>query len=118
MMREQILTKAIEKAQENGWYPTVDFIIAAYDGSIGTSAFLMGTYEDDGQDEEFRRDVETLIYQPYFAKALWGNEPAVPTGRTVMSEKGPAEYLCEAWAFHLQQMVIADDPIAYLGEHL
>lgn len=40
-----------------------------------------------------------IIYNHDFAKALWGEKPL-------------------GWRYHLQMMVVADDPIEYLGEHL
>lgn len=59
------------------------------------------------------------------AKALWGEEKICLTcGSTVFTsrdsvcmgcmEPKPAPY----WQYHLQQMVIAEDPIKYLGEHM
>lgn len=64
--------KILERAQKNGWYPDTRFAISAYDGSVGTSLFLIGAFNDDGVIETWHRDIETLIFQPYFAKALWG----------------------------------------------
>ena len=55
------------------------------------------------------RSPEQLIYNHDFARALWGKE-------------APNDYCkiagVDMWQFHLQQMVVADDPIAYLGEHI
>ena len=56
------------------------------------------------------RSPEQLIYSHDFARALWGKE-------------APNDYCkitgVDMWQFHLQQMVVADDPIAYLvGEHI
>jgi hypothetical protein len=55
------------------------------------------------------RSPEQLIYSHDFARALWGKE-------------APNDYCkitgVEMWQFHLQKMVVADDPIAYLGEHI
>jgi hypothetical protein len=55
------------------------------------------------------RSPEQLIYNHDFARALWGKE-------------APNNYCKTAgvdmWQYHLQQMVVADDPIAYLGEHI
>jgi hypothetical protein len=50
---------------------------------------------------------EQLIFNHDFARALWGEAPA--------DQDLPARY---KWEEHLMLMVIADDPIAYLGEHL
>lgn len=57
-------------------------------------------------------DYEDLIYNHDFAKALWGENKIATMGLHTVFNNLPA------WAFHLTQMVIADDPIAYLGDHL
>lgn len=46
-----------------------------------------------------------VIFNHDFAKALRG-------------EKKIIVGMIEPWKYHLQQMVIADDPIKYLGENL
>ncbi len=51
-----------------------------------------------------------IIFDHKFAKALWGDEPLHRIKLT--------EPLMENWGYHLQQMVIADDPIAYLGQNI
>jgi len=66
--------KILERAQANGWYTDTKFVLSAYDGSIGSSMWLIGTFNDDGHIETWHRDIETLIFQPYFAKALWKNK--------------------------------------------
>ena len=55
------------------------------------------------------RSPEQLIYNHDFARALWGKE--APNNYCKMTG-------VDMWQFHLQQMVVADDPIAYLGEHI
>lgn len=57
--------------------------------------------------------VLTLIYKERvyltadFAKAIWGEDQYLGN-----------EVVKEGWREHLQQMVIADDPIAYLGDNI
>jgi len=51
------------------------------------------------------------------AKALWGEEyidTGVPNG-AVWQEENIEEL---AWQYHLQNMVISEDPIKYLGDNL
>jgi hypothetical protein len=55
------------------------------------------------------RSPEQLIYNHDFARALWGKE--APNNHCKMAG-------LDMWQYHLQQMVVADDPIAYLGEHI
>lgn len=58
-----------------------------------------------------------MLFNHDFAKALW---PEVIDGveykAYLLNE--PKRTKRWIWQHHLQQMVIADDPIKYLGEHL
>lgn len=106
MTRQEILTKAIEKAIAGGWYSFAGDVF----GKLTIDDVLI-RFNPHGQGLEWTVKghesnwslVEALIYSHDFAKALWpGNATdAVPD-----------------WKDHLQQMVIADDPITYLGENL
>lgn len=51
----------------------------------------------------------SIIFNHDFAKALWGKED-----RQFRSIGG----WTQAWKYHLQQMVIAEEPIKYLGENI
>ena len=109
MTNEQILKQAMEKAEKNGWKNPHEL-------SIG----------------------EFNLYRKYFshdfAEAFWGND------RRVRSNSGNF-YHCrncgnwidkcpnckkmnsdtlfiEKWQYHLQQMVISEDPIKYLEQYL
>ena len=90
MSNQEILTKAIQKAIAAGWKPK--------SWSRDTIRSFMIDYKP-----------EQYIFNHDFAKALWGEE--IPN---------PERYDIEqtAWSYHLQQMVIAEDAIKYLGEHL
>lgn len=98
---EAILSKAIEKAIAGGWKPNID-----------AQDFLDG--------EQFTE--EGFIFNHDFAKALWGEykPEEIPIGRPAdgkypdnLTHRG-----LRKWQYHLQQMVIADDPIKYLGENI
>lgn len=130
MTNEEIVKKAIEKAQKNGWYSENIFKVVHYDGSIGTSMFIVGAFNDDGNTEAWRRDVETLIFQSYFAKAFWGekdmwSETACSCGgvgihanddmHTMNCTRAKAN---RGYKFHLMEMVIEEDRIKYLERFL
>ena len=67
--------------------------------------------------------LEELIFNQEFAKALWGEElhhetfiiPKELSRRFAGTNDLAIKPL---WHYHLQQMVIAPDPIQYLGENL
>lgn len=124
MTHQQILEKAIQKAIDGGWfYPTTK----------------VKTFDDDGWIEfedhsitpsVFGDHLSNIIFNHDFAKALFGIYPIVeahlvpPIDFEPFQDRSTVEVMLypthryELWKYHLQQMVIADDPIAYLGEHL
>jgi hypothetical protein len=65
-----------------------------------------------------------IVYSHDFAKALWGTEEdqfMYPESEGVAPNDNQKQAeLCwqEIWRYHLQQMVISDDPIAYLAENM
>lgn len=61
-----------------------------------------------------------LIFSHDFAKALWGKESVYMADCIESPEEGAAGFQenYDAWEFHLREMVIADDPIKYLGENI
>lgn len=95
MENKQILLDAIQKAIDNGWANgevALGFVRTNWDGKVSR--------------------VRTILFDPEFAKALWGGK----TPQTLTNKAGQTfEY--EYWQYQLMQMVIADDPIKYLGGH-
>lgn len=108
MTNQQILEKAIQKAIDGGWKQP-DPTVVWWRSSEGIT-----------------REAYGLIFNHDFAKALWGDELIqYPEGDTytVTALLNPTPNFCRStelfvWQYHLQQMVIAEDPIKYLGEHL
>lgn len=109
MTNQEILEKAITKAIAGGW-----------DGQDLNDMNVQSDFDD------FQGGYctwPTIIFNPAFAKSIWGEETwsIDPTGWHLQSEALPKEeqaWYLPAYHYHLQQMVIADDPIKYLGEHL
>lgn len=64
-------------------------------------------------DDPLAEDEAGLVYNHDFAKALWGEEE-----HTLHFPEGEIHRQSPVWQYHLQQMVIAADPIQYLGMHL
>lgn len=91
MSNQEILEKAINLAMAKGWKQR-------WDGETLDS--MCKGYQP----------YERLIFNHDFAKSLW--IPGDETLEGYTSEDNPL------WQVHLQMMVIADDPIKYLGEHL
>jgi len=95
MPNEQILKKAIEKAVENGWDPTLYRDV--FDNWVG-----------DGLDDEYY----IIIFSHSFAKAFWGEEK-IHDDKFVMIEG-----MQTAWKYHLQQMVLEEQPLKYIEKWL
>ena len=116
MTHQEILQAAIEKAIENGWDSIRGMKVQGI-RKTPTHRYVKLTVNDDGMvgGEEFAH--EEIIYNHDFAKALWGE---INVGTGTDTTLGGMDYPDEApaWQHHLQQMVISDDPIAYLGDNL
>jgi hypothetical protein len=110
MSDHEILVKSIKRVRSRGWRaPTI------YPPRM-TAEGLASTLQVIG--------LRDIIFSHDFAKALWGEEQfgypectQIPF-ETVGASGYDVEYLGKKWQYHLQQMVIADDPIKYLEKNL
>lgn len=113
MTRQEILEKAIQKAIEGGYdlVTAQDFIEIAIQNSPKLP------------DGITRNLFYITIFDKEFARCLWSDntitvkEDAVKVVQHQEDEPTTVIIAHTAWQYHLQQMVIADDPIQYLGEH-
>lgn len=108
MTSKEILTKVIEKAVEGGWDKPYPYA-SGFTGSgerirmCGKPIYLLTIFSHD------------------FAKAFWPNEDVEldwVSPRYYLSE---GKYLTEFvpfWIFHLQQMVLEEEPLKYLEKFL
>jgi hypothetical protein len=114
MSNQEILERAIQKAIEGGW--------GAYNPSDRTWAvediehwFQFGKYaSSQSKDHNYL----LFLFSHDFAKALWGEKKILK--EEVMPGKGVRTWYSQQydWKQHLQQMVIAEDPIKYLGDNI
>lgn len=111
MTKQQILTKAIQKAIDSGWeFDNLDkWNVTAFHNE-DTVMNNWYQYVFTLRDNTVVIDAERIIYDHDFAKALWGEEDLMLITED-RSWKQP-------WQHHLQQMVIAENPIAYLGANI
>lgn len=103
MSHKAVLTKAINKAIDSGWKPNFD--IKRYRLTIGFK--IEKPFEMSGADWS----VNDIIFNHDFARAIWGT-------KKLKWSFNEYDFGYEAWQLHLREMVIADDPLAYLGEHI
>ncbi|WP_100504008.1 hypothetical protein [Mycobacteroides abscessus] len=108
MNESEILTVAIQKAINGGW--TVYELYGAWQAAEDALAQRNGVF------------VEGIIFNQRFAKALWGDELALIEIESLQQTEhilgGKQTVSIKKYQWHLMQMVIADDPIKYLGDHL
>lgn len=96
---QQILEKAINRAIDGGWKNDYDWRV--FNGDLANL------------DHDHVPEVQ-LLFNHDFAKALWGDKELSPYYGDMEAVTAP-DLL---WEWHLQQMVIADDPIKYLGKNI
>lgn len=113
MTNKEILEAAIQKAIDGGWKPP---LIGTFKGIktdlISGEWFTCWQYEEGGTN--YGHSVMATVFNHDFAKALWGNDWP---GQSPNYSPGYFE-IRPRWKSRLQDMVVAEDPIAYLGEHL
>lgn len=106
MTNEQILTKAIEKAVRNGWILPIGDCGAEY---VPTEFGVQCCFDDD-------IETNTIIFSHSFAKAFWGEEELEYQDKAMI--EGGIFGWQKAWRFHLQQMVLEEQPLQYLKKFI
>lgn len=100
MTNKEILEKAIRKAIKGGW---VDGDVALMELKHKPDFAIPNIY------------APMVIYNHNFAKALWSGKSKIVS----FSASNESDFRhVPLWEYHLQNMVIADDPIAYLGGNI
>lgn len=121
MTQAEIMEVVIQKAVDNGWRPDV---------------LTTGSAKDRARYVVKRpSQLYGVLFSHDFARALWGDapvtidngcahDPQLNEDTDELSEYWRSHFLnswvydIPDWAFHLSKMVLADDPIEYLGENL
>jgi predicted RNA-binding protein len=127
--KQETINKAIEKTMANGWEPVFDFgnqEEKAESWKVDGDEIIWKVKTKLGNTFDFKENYLQLIYNHHFAKALWGEDRIFTVTYEVMNgvdfDNHPTYRSVttgiKTWQYHLQQMVIADDPIKYLGENI
>lgn len=109
MIHKEIIEKSMKKVLDNG------FEKGFKDGYLGQedSRYFL-TWTNGPSVKKF--DIATIIFSHDFAKAFWGEK----YGNfivTDMTGKG-CNLQDRSWIYHLQNMVVCEDPIKYLEKFL
>lgn len=109
MTNREILLKAIRKVEANG------FTLSNDKHTVGIEENLLGWTPEDPKLLGY----QSILFDHDFAKAFWGEkdfdyeiEVGFPDGTVYDVARLPA------WQYHLQQMVLEEDPIRYLEEYV
>lgn len=119
MSNEEILEKAITKAIDGGWVESKFNETWVWNDKF--RVFLYRSMRDDDYDQD-EFSLSDILYDHSFAKALWGSRWDEDRGckvhHTIHALDSMGDDYSEPYEYHLQQMVIAEDPIKYLGENI
>ncbi len=135
LSHKEILEKAIKKAEANGWMPLKDIPTLQIDQWRGDHAVEVAVLFGDHQEITWVRELEGIIFNHDFAKALWGEDKEVwycnnemGCSNDSLEEMPDKPCFCGWWGYrkhtvhpyqlHLQAMVISDDPIEYLERNI
>ena len=110
MTNEEILKKAIEKAVKNGY--------VGYGSQPMGGEILTPQYEyEPWLVVSSNAGAKEVIFSHSFAKAFWGDRYMTPEEED--KEVGLNQtVIMPRWQYHLQQMVLKEDPIKYLEKYL
>lgn len=116
MTNEEILKAAIEKAVGDGFnlfgwkrFETVIGGIGMWNG--GSRGFFSAGIKK-------LYSTEQIIFSHGFAKAFWGYAGTAEDGARSVTVRFNGDRPILKWQYHLQQMVIQEDPIKYLEQFL
>jgi hypothetical protein len=125
MTNQEILTKAIDKAIAGGWNAETgdEYQVFARKYDINHKEEVVGRLFirsiSSHSMSSYLHTPEQIIFSHDFAKSIWGEEILLAWGYSPMITVGePHSTKIFEWQYHLQQMVIADDPIKYLGDNI
>lgn len=101
LMYKEIMNKSINRALALGWFPSEKPSPNRWEVSyVNDHVVGISNYKSKGNNITVLYtevlNIHELIFNHEFAKTFWGEHN---------------------WKYHLQQMVLADDPVIYLGEH-
>lgn len=120
---KEILEKAINKAIENGWEP--------FSGAALSEGVLQWFNLDEASSSLSEDNYKLFIFNHDFAKALWTDKKHGEDTKWGVVDQCKRcgykdhHYECDGgiptnycWEYHLKRMVVADDPIQYLRDHI
>lgn len=123
MTNKEILERIIQKAIGNGWAVFDHFDDGnseLWELAETRNGFFLSLYTDLSEVREGRSVIAEyhayeIIFNHDFARALWGEDIFIRPPEDFNNDS--SRYTLPNWQYHLQQMVISEDPIKYLEEN-
>jgi len=115
---KEILEKAVQKAVDGGWKSIITGDVLGINSNKFTGELHL-THNAAWNKGRWAlgESVASVIYSQDFAKALWDEAPLNFEHNITVAYEDRI-YDEPVWKYHLQEMVIAEDPIAYLGGNI
>jgi len=111
MTNEKILTKAIGKALKNGWEIPERFDTPWEVVELGDESVIL-EYGDSFVMLEL--SMPEIVFSHDFAKAFFGFRDS----KSISSYYDGSGKKLEDWEYHLQQMVLCENPLQYLQKFM
>lgn len=126
MTKEQILKKAVEKAIKNGWKPFKGIVYEVETTDYHIIFYTRKKYQRVNKGSSMRWGLgmsrNDAIFNHKFAKAFWGEEMTSAIPDTIQVLLGKFKYngisLRPDWVYHIQQMILEEEPLKYLEKFL
>jgi hypothetical protein len=122
MTDQKILEKALLKAHKNGWNPlstiswkNLEVTQWQGNGMVGR-ALLYADKKDKDVSVTWVRELEGIIFNHDFAKCLWPTNLIDERITDITEIETGKRY--PAWQWHLMNMVLAHNPVTYLGDNI
>ena len=112
MANEQMLKKAIEKAEKGGFNIEI-FWWRLKNPRSSVHPSTRGMRFIDNNLSKIAEHSRELLFNHDFAKAFWGEK-----GMTVFVNVDDKPYQLNNWQHHLQQMVLEKEPLKYVERFL
>ncbi len=125
MTEKEVLQKAIEIApRKNGTLQYISVFNEKIETSIGDSQMPIVCYNFPEFKKSIECSYEKLIFSHDFAKAFWGDKEKKDIEVSYTRQNGIDKDKINLWGgindwqYHLQQMVLKDNPIQYLKQFI
>lgn len=117
MAQAEQLEALVRKAADNG-FDVADFRVETVDMQ-GTKTLVVRFADEDGTWASWNVQVNTILFNHDFARALFGEEPPELAYQFHSSIIRTQDNLLESggwpkWKYHLVRAVISEDPIGYM----